>query len=674
MASVLIGIMYLWTSEAGYRHLLMKVSTDLAVANDSFHNTQKNYLTELSLLAQTEDFRNSYTRSSAGLHQNIVHANTLHSQLRQLQFNSDFDFIQLLTPMGCQLLSQAHCQLSQNPLLEQAMQGHAASGVEIFSAARLNLLSPSLASRARLVLTKTEHAKPSAQKTEDRGMMLHLVYPLKNAQGKVQALLSAGVLMNGNATFVDKIKKNVYSAGSLALDSVGTVTLFLDDVRISTNLPSLQTPGGRALGTRVSEQVRQKVLVQGKRWLDRAFVVSDWYISGYLPIVDIYQQRVGMIYAGFLEAPFKRDFYRWMWQLSIIFAVILLGCGLLVIRGAEGIFKPVEAMVTVISKIRSGTRQRIDIPANTSSELLTLGVEFNLMLDQLEQQHDHIQGSAQQLELKVSQRTRALNRHIKLLQSTREQLIAKEKLAAIGELTAGIAHEINNPTAVILGYLDLMVAELGSDGDKVANELELIVQQVERIRSIINDLLQFSRPGEYTSLVVKIDINEVIKATQVLINHDLLKKNIELSLDLRATTIVASNRQQMQQVFINLITNAVAACETNGRITIRSRNWKQQGVILSFRDNGCGIPKALTGRIFDPFFSKTPGGSGLGLSVSYSILQGLNAQIAVRSRMGVGSVFHLWLPKYDETTAITHAFDPFDDAIFNPTSQIKIDR
>ena len=671
MASVLVGIMYLWTSEAGYRHLLMKVSTDLAVANDSFNNTQAHYLIELSLLAQDDNFRTAYVKSNTEQHRNPIDSQRLVNRLQQLQLNSVFDFIQLITPMGCRLLSEAKCQLAQSPLLEQAMRGQTVGGVEIFSATRLKALSPALASRAQLVLTETEHATPSHRRFEDRGMILHIIYPLKNASGKVQALLSAGVLMNGNASFVDNIKKTVYSAGSLALDSLGTVTIFLDDVRISTNLPALQTPGTRALGTRVSEQVREKVLVQGKRWLDRAFVVSDWYISGYLPIVDIYQQRVGMIYAGFLEAPFKRDFYRWMWQLLIIFAVIVFACGLLVIRGAKGIFKPVEAMVTVIGQIRSGSRQRINIPENTSSELLILGVEFNLMLDQLEQQHDHIQDSAQQLELKVSLRTQALNRHIKLLQSTREQLIAKEKLAAIGELTAGIAHEINNPTAEILGYLDLMMIELGNDGSKVASEFALIVQQVERIRSIINDLLQFSRPGENTSPIIKIDINVVIRATQVLIKHDLQKKNIELYLDLRATTMVASNRQQMQQVLINLITNAVAACDINGRITIRSRNWKQLGVILSIRDNGCGIPKSLTGRIFDPFFSRTPGGSGLGLSVSYSILQGLNARIALRSRVKVGSVFHIWLPKYDQSIVSTGDFDPFDAALLIKNAATK---
>ncbi|MCJ8340858.1 MAG: cache domain-containing protein [Pseudomonadales bacterium] len=659
MASVLVALLYFWTTDVGYRHLLMKVSTDLAVANESFHNTQENYLTELALLAQSREFRKFYLASKALEHSKVISSSALAGQLQKMQLNSGLDFIQLLDPSGCQLLNLASCEFHQSPLLQQALIGRAVSGVEVFSAAHLNYLSPELAQRAKLQLADTERAIPVQRKSEERGMLLHLVYPLTDEQGRVQALLSAGVLMNGNATFVDHIKETVYGAGSLDFDSVGTVTIFLQDVRISTNVPAVQKPGARALGTRVSEQVRQKVLVQGERWLDRAFVVSDWYISGYLPIVDVYGERVGMIYAGFLEAPFKSQFYRWMWQLLVIFAVIVLVCALLVVRGAKGIFKPIEGMVTVISQIRRGQRQRIDIPVNTSSELLTLGVEFNLMLDQLERQHDHIQESAEQLEIKINQRTKSLNQHIKLLQRTREQLVAKEKLAAIGELTAGIAHEINNPTTVILGYLDLLVAELGEAGDKVSEEVALIVQQVDRIRSIINDLLQFSRPYDYSSPVLKIDINAVVKSTQVLIKHDLQQKNIRLVLDLRASCEVYCNRQQMLQVLINLIVNAVAAINSDGRITIRSRNWRQQGVILSIRDNGCGMSEQIVSRIFDPFFSKTPGGTGLGLSVSYSILQGMQAEIAVRSRPGSGTVFFIWLPNSLPVAKAASQTDPF---------------
>lgn len=173
----------------------------------------------------------------------------------------------------------------------------------------------------------------------------------------------------------------------------------------------------------------------------------------------------------------------------------------------------------------------------------------------------------------------------------------------------------------------------------------MIIQQVDRIRIIINDLLQFSRPGEYTNTYTKLAINHVIQSTIILIKHDLSAKNILLSLDLRATAEIESNRQQLQQVLINLLMNAIAACDKQGKIIIRSRDWRNEGVMISVKDNGCGIPADALNRIFDPFFSRTPGGTGLGLSVSYSILQGLDAQIAVRSKVNRGTQFFIWLPK-----------------------------
>lgn len=692
MLLVMVMLLYLWTTQVGFRHLLMKVSTDLSVANTEFRATEARYLAKLSLAAQSADFRQVYLPVLAESQIEIKQKTALIAQdamqqkgpplypqlnyrLQVTKNTSGLDFVQLLDVNGCVLASdqaiagealalfdrklnrqlnhqsagQVHCEDIKTPLYQQALTGVAVSGVELFTHEQLSNISAQLAQRASLKLTETERAKPVLRRYEKRGMLLHFVYPLTGLQGgEVIGFVRAGLLVNGSNRVVDQIKETVYGPGSLAFGSVGTVTIFLQDVRISTNVPAASEPGRRALGTRVSEQVREKVLQRGERWLDRAFVVSDWYISGYQPIMDIYGRRIGMIYAGFLEAPFEAEFYRWMWQLLGIFFIIIVVCAFWVVRGAKGIFKPIESMVRVISKIRSGQRERINLPENASTELLTLGVEFNLMLDQLEQQHDHIQSAAEQLEVKVAARTAALNQHIQLVKRTREQLIAKGKLAAIGELTAGIAHEINNPTAVILGYLDLMVMELGSAGDSVQEEVQLIVQQVERIRQIINDLLQFSRPADPLSPRVNVDLNPLVKATEVLIKHDLVQKDIQLVLDLKTKRTIFGHRSQLQQVLINLLVNAIAAIEQRGKITVRTRDWRDQRVLLTVRDNGCGIAPEVIDRIFDPFFSKTSGGTGLGLSVSYSLLQAMHAEITVRSRLSVGTVFYIWLPAYRE--------------------------
>ena len=642
MALMLIALLYFWTNQVSYRQLLMKANTDLAVAAQGFQNTQQHYYNQLIISSQKQQLL-KLLQIHPQFRNTDLYRQTLQQKLQEIKQSAGLSFVQLLDKRQCKLANIALCQHFNSKLVDAASRGEGGSAVEIFSALQLETIDKSLALHARVPIKNTENAISTQKSVEDRAMVLHLAYPLINANGQVRAILSAGVLMNRNNAFVDQIKRTVYSEGSLHTQSVGTVTLFLDDVRISTNVPDHDQIGGRAIGTRVSTQVRDKVLIEGERWLDRAFVVNDWYISGYLPITDSAGARVGMIYAGFLESPFRQELYDWLWQLLLLVAVVLIGCAYIVIHGAKSIFYPIENMAKVITAIRSGFRQRIQLPNDASLELLTLAQQFNLMLDQLESQHDHIEQEAGLLEVKISKRTHALNQHINLLQSTREQLIAKEKLAVIGQLTAGIAHEINNPTAVILGHLDLMSTELKGCGYDAQDDINIMLQQVERIRTLINDLLLLSRPGDHFETSSHIDVNELIHATRILVKHDLLRKNISLLFDLRATALTIGNRQKYQQVLINLLINAIAASDNSSQIKISTRNWRGFVIIL-VADKGCGMQAKTVERIFDPFYSQTKGGTGLGLSISYSLLQSQKAQISVHSKMNNGTSFCLWLP------------------------------
>ncbi|MEH6629131.1 MAG: ATP-binding protein, partial [Motiliproteus sp.] len=374
----------------------------------------------------------------------------------------------------------------------------------------------------------------------------------------------------------------------------------------------------------------------------------------YEPIIDVHGERVGMLYAGFLEAPFRENYYQALKILLLLFLAVTVVCVLLAVAGAKSIFKPIEAMARVIRKVQDGENLRIG-KVDSRDEVSELASQFDAMLDQLRRHKDIIQASADDLELKVEDRTQQLQQktidlqeHIDLLKRTREQLVGKEKLAAIGQLTAGIAHEINNPAAVILGNIDMMMADLGEAGEPVKQEAELIVQQVYRIRALINNLLQYSRPSDYLSQITKLDINKVVNDTLILVKHDLAGHQVKVKLDLRAKQLIGGNPQQFQQVLINLFVNATKAMDQGGLLTIRSRNWKDQGVLLSVKDDGCGIDEKILPRIFDPFFTQTKGGSGLGLSVSYGILQRYGAEIQVKSKQGQGTCFFIWLQKEPE--------------------------
>ena len=279
--------------------------------------------------------------------------------------------------------------------------------------------------------------------------------------------------------------------------------------------------------------------------------------------------------------------------------------------------------------------------------------EFDAMLDLLQQRNRQIQRAADELELKVDQRTQELREKnadlettVALLQQTRQQLMMAEKLAAIGELTAGVAHEINNPTAVILGNLDLLVSELGPAIEPVSEEVELIVAQVYRIREIINNLLQYSRPAEYAGYINDVSIDEVITDTLGLVAHAIKHGSVEVITSIRTERTIAINRQELQLVLVNLMVNACHAVpHKQGRIEITAEDWDERGAVISVRDNGPGIPSHVCSRLFDPFFSTKPEGqgTGLGLSISYGLVRRYGGNITVQSGLGDGAEFKVWL-------------------------------
>ena len=466
-----------------------------------------------------------------------------------------------------------------SPLLEQVRrQGIAAFGVEVYTYDELVKSDVALGKLATIPLVATPRAQPSTRKLEDRALVLRAIYPLKNGAGVVVAMLDAGVLVNRNFEFVDRIRNLVYGPGSVAADGWGTVSVTLGDVRISTNVPHAE--GERALGTRESADVRQAVLADGSNWVDRTFVVNDWYISAYKPIIDVHGERVGMLHTSFLETPYRTAYYRAITVLASAVLLAMLVLGAILARGAHGIFRPIESMMRVVRATKAGQNQRIG-PLTSQDEIGELAREFDTMLESLAQKNRQITAFTDQLEGKVASRTaelrrknRELQRTIDLLHETRQQLAIAEKLAALGELTAGVAHEINNPIAVILGNLDVLVKELGSQAAPVQTEIDLIVEQIYRVRTIVDKLLQYSRPAQYAGDAVAVNIKSLVDDTLLLVKHELVQKQARVESRLDDSLTVHFNRQELQQVLVNLLLNAAHAIEPNGRIEVTAQPWQ----------------------------------------------------------------------------------------------------
>ncbi len=311
----------------------------------------------------------------------------------------------------------------------------------------------------------------------------------------------------------------------------------------------------------------------------------------------------------------------------------------------------------LIAGTRAVSRMELDhvVEITSSADLGELAHEFNVMSERLNKAMAELNQATQDLELKVQERTKQLEvAHQKLLQS--------DRLASLGQLSATVAHEINNPISGVINLAMLLDRIMKTDGipaDRIVEfrkYLGQIIDQTTRVGRIVSDLLAFSRRSKPQSKTV--DLNSVIKSSLMILRHRLELGNLALELHLSdSLPPVECDGSQMQQVIINLVLNGAEACQNKGQgkisITTRQAN---ESVILEIFDTGDGIPKEFLSKIFDPFFT-TKGevkGTGLGLSVVYGIVDAHGGDIEVASVAGEGTTFKVTLPikkTLDQTSA-----------------------
>ena len=378
-------------------------------------------------------------------------------------------------------------------------------------------------------------------------------------------------------------------------------------------------------------------------------MVDDWYISAYRPILDSHGARVGMLYVGFLQAPFdaaRRNAY--LFVFGAFLGVVALSAPLF-LRLARNIFAPLERMTRTMERVEAGDLEaRIGrVPAR--DEIGTVAAHLDSLLDQVQERDRRLRAWNEELNARVEARTAELREANAKLESTYQQLVMSEKLASIGEITAGVAHEINNPTAVIQGNLDVIRETLGHRAAPVTHELGLIDRQVGRISAIVGKLLQFARPSDFGNFEEEVDLDQVLRDCLVLVDHVLSRAGIEVAISADPDTpLVTINPGELQQVVINLVTNAAQAMGSGGRLTIDTRPMTRKGhagAALVIGDTGPGIPEGRIAAVFDPFFTTRHGeGTGLGLSVSQTLIGQAGGLITARNRPGGGAEFTVWLP------------------------------
>jgi len=330
----------------------------------------------------------------------------------------------------------------------------------------------------------------------------------------------------------------------------------------------------------------------------------------------------------------KAQIYNQM-MISGAVSVVVLGL-LLILLLTRVVNRPIDKLLAATKEAAHGNLDQM-VGVRSHDELGELSDSFNHMISELKRSRDAVEGWTQTLEHRVQERTEEL-------QQVHDQLIRAGKMAAIGELAAGVAHEINNPLTGVLTFSSLMLKKT-DENHPWKKDLENIVQQTTRCRNIVKGLLDFARQRKPDKR--EWDIHLLIDNTLTLVEKQAPFQNIKIEKQFKTgIPMLFVDGDQIQQVFMNILLNAADAMGGRGGYLTIKTDSRDGLAVVSFTDTGCGISKEHLPKLFDPFFTtkETGKGTGLGLAISYGIVQSHGGDIEVESQVGKGSTFRIKLP------------------------------
>jgi len=548
----------------------------------------------------------------------------LKRELEKIRKMESLDILTLTDENGQVIVRARHPSVygdnqAHDELVSRALSGREVIGATvILSREELVKEGTDVAEQAYIKFIPTPKAKPTKKTEQTSAMCIKAASPVFGYDGSLIGVLYGGNLLNRNYKIVDKVKEIVYQGVKYKGKDIGTATIFQGDLRVSTNVKA--EDGSRAIGTRVSEEVREQVLVKGLPWIERAFVVNNWYIAAYEPIKDIKGKIIGILYVGILEEKFIDMRNR---AIEMFLAITLAGMIIALIVSsflASGVLQPIKHLIFASEQWAKGNLE-YRVKTTRKDEIAELSETFNLMASSLKERDD------------------------KLKEYTSQQIMKSERLATLGQLAAGVAHEINNPLGAVLMYTHLALED-SQEKEILHENLEKAATEASRCKDIVKGLLDFARQTE--PKVEESDVNETLERTLAVVENQALFQNVKISKVIcPSLPKVLMDVSQMQQVFTNIVLNAAEAIEGKGELTVATRMAPDNEYIeIEFTDTGCGIPRDNLEKIFDPFFTtKEVGhGTGLGLAVSHGIIARHRGTIEIKSEQGKGTSFIIRLP------------------------------
>ncbi|MCX7682514.1 MAG: cache domain-containing protein [Anaerolineae bacterium] len=547
-------------------------------------------------------------------------------RMENIRIREGMDVLTLVKPDGTVLLRTRHPynagdSLASDPLVRQVLtmaQPQSRTGYIIFEMERLDVEGSGLIEKCMSV------------GQVPRGMLAGAAVPVME-DGKLIGVIEMGSLLNGAYEKVDRIRNSVFANEVYKGKPVGTATIFMGDLRISTNV--LDSQGRRAVGTYVSPEVAERVLEKGESWTGRALVVDAWYLAQYDPIRDPDGNVIGMLYVGELEQKYLDLRTRAAMQ---YLSVVLLG----LIVASLGFFFMVRGIVKPIRKLSEATHllaagdlsHRVEVIGN--DEVAELSASFNAMAEQLERQRKELERRQRELE-----------------ELSNELRIANQNYI---DMLGFVAHELKNPlSSAMMSLHTVRDGYLGELNPAQKRSLGTVARSLDYFYDMIKNYLDLSRLESGSFVVEKRPVSllsDVVKPVLEPLERELEEWQMQVECRIPEDLVLNVDPNLLRIVYDNLLSNALKYGREGGDIVLEAQDGKDK-VVLSVRNDSSGIPEDKLPLLFKKFSRlDTPEyaarkGSGLGLYICKEIIERMDGEIWAESKMGEWVKFSFALPK-----------------------------
>lgn len=521
--------------------------------------------------------------------------------------------------------------LANDPFVSEALKGKAMKGFSILSPSRLKAEGGNLLEQAFMVFEPTPKAKPRAKTSEDSGMALLAAAPVRDEKGTIVGAIYAGMLLNRNHTLVDKIRSIVFEDKMYEGRHLGTMTIFQWDTRIATNvtLPN----GNKAIGTRVSADVYDKVLENNRNWYDRAFVVRDWYLSAYDPIHDIEGKVIGILYVGVLAK--KYDDLKWeLWRLygllSVVAAIIVLAVGLIFSQRLSG---SMSRLANAAGKIAAGNLSLNVEEPSSNDEIRDLTRAFNIMTSSLRDRDERLRAANTELE-HMNASLQKLNRNYM-------------------DMLGFVSHELKNTLGVI--YTSARALNLGLVGTLTEQQAALvggIANSIDTAVKMTRNYLDLARieKGELMVQAQSLDLlDQVVEPVLKDLHPFIASRSMNIENHLPDHLKVSGDKELLRIVYKNFIDNAVKYGREGGTIRLGYAKSGENYYAFEIWNDGDGLAPDKLAQLFGKFVrlhrdKDTTRSTGLGLFITKDIIEKHGGSVRAESREGEWISFTFTLP------------------------------